>query len=107
MRNCGLWGQRAGLAQDPEGLGCYLLIDAGLGVPIFVYVGEHPGASGQRDRTKGKGQGQPGWLSGLALPSAQGMILETRDRVPCQAPCMEPASLSLPVSLPLTLCVSL
>ena len=28
------------------------------------------------------------WLSGLAPPSAQGVILETWDRVPCQAPCM-------------------
>ena len=36
--------------------------------------------------------GQPGWLSGLALRSAQGVILETWDRVPRQAPCMEPAS---------------
>ena len=45
---------------------------------------------------------QPGWLSSLALPSAQGLILETRDRVPCRAPCMEPASPSAPLSL----CVS-
>ena len=37
-------------------------------------------------------RGQPGWLSGLALPSAQGVILETRDRVPRQAACVEPAS---------------
>ena len=38
--------------------------------------------------------GQSQWLSGLALPSAQGVILETGDRVPRQgqAPCMEPAS---------------
>ena len=36
--------------------------------------------------------GQPGWLSGLVLLSAQGLILETRDGVPRQAPCMEPAS---------------
>ena len=28
----------------------------------------------------------------LVPPSAQGMILESRDRVPRQAPCMEPAS---------------
>ena len=38
------------------------------------------------------------------LPSAQGMILEYRDRVPRQAPCMQPAS--LPV-LCLCLCPSL
>ena len=36
--------------------------------------------------------GQPGWLSGLALPSAQGLILETRDLVPRHAHSMEPAS---------------
>ena len=45
--------------------------------------------------------GQPQWPSGLVPPSAKGMILETRDRVPRQAPCMEPASLSE------SLCVSL
>ena len=36
--------------------------------------------------------GIPGWLSGLAPLSAQGMILETWNRVPHQAPGMEPAS---------------
>ena len=46
------------------------------------------------------------------LPLAQGMILETQDRVPHSAPCMEPASpsawekkLSLSLSLSLSLCV--
>ena len=38
------------------------------------------------------------------LPLAQGMILESQDRVPHQAPCMGPASPS--VSLLLSLCVS-
>ena len=38
-------------------------------------------------------------------PAAQGVILETWDRVPHQAPCMEPAS--LPVSLSLSLSLSL
>ena len=51
--------------------------------------------------------GQPGWLSGLALPSAQGVILESWHRVPRQAPCMEPASPSAWVSASLSLCVSL
>ena len=32
------------------------------------------------------------WHSGLAPPAAQGVILETWDRVPHRAPCMEPAS---------------
>ena len=40
------------------------------------------------------------------LPSAQNVILETRDRVPRQAPCMEPASPSAGVSASLSLCVS-
>ena len=51
--------------------------------------------------------GQPGWLSGLALPSAQGVILETWDRVSHQAPCMEPASPSACVSASLSLSLSL
>ena len=51
--------------------------------------------------------GQPGWLSGLTLPSAQGVILETRDQGPHRAPCMEPASPSPCVSASLTLSVSL
>ena len=36
--------------------------------------------------------GRPGWLSGLAPPSAQGLILETLDPVPCRAPSLEHAS---------------
>ena len=40
------------------------------------------------------------------LPSAQGLILESRDRLPHQGPCMEPASLSAYVSASLSLCVS-
>ena len=42
-----------------------------------------------------------GRLGGSAverLPSAQGVILESQDRVPHQAPCMEPASPSACVS---------
>ena len=48
-----------------------------------------------------------GGLSGLAPPSAQGVILETWNGVPCWAPCMEPASPSACVSASLSLCVSL
>ena len=44
------------------------------------------------------------WLSSLALPSAQDVILETQDRVPHRAPCREPASSSACVSA--SLCVS-
>ena len=45
--------------------------------------------------------GHPGWLSGLAPPSAQDVILETGDRVPRRAPCMKSASPSACVSAPL------
>ena len=47
-----------------------------------------------------------GSLDSLAvwhLPSAQGMVLESRDRVPHRAPCMEPASPSACVSASLSL----
>ena len=37
------------------------------------------------------------------LPLAQGVILETRDRIPHQAPCAWSLLLPLPVSLPLSL----
>ena len=49
--------------------------------------------------------GQPGWLSGLALPSAQGVILETWDQVPRQVLAWS-LLLPLPVPLPLSLSVS-
>ena len=50
-----------------------------------------------------------GCLGGSAVerpPSAQGVILETRDRVPRRAPCMEPASPFAYVSACLSFCVS-
>ena len=55
-----------------------------------------------------KALGILGWLSGLAPPTAQDVILETRDGVPRWAPCMEPASPSACVSasFSLSLCVS-
>ena len=49
---------------------------------------------------------QKGCLGGSAverLPSAQGMILESQDRVPRRSPCMEPASPSACVSASLSL----
>ena len=49
--------------------------------------------------------GHPRWLSGLAPPSAQGVILETQDRVPHQAPCLEPASPSACVCASVCVCV--
>ena len=48
--------------------------------------------------------GIPGWRSGLAPPSAQGAILETRNRIPRWAPSAWSLLLSLPVSLPLSFC---
>ena len=51
--------------------------------------------------------GQPRWLSGLVLPSAQGMIPEFQDQVPHWAPCVEPASPSAYVSDSLSVSVSL
>ena len=61
-----------------------------------------------RGQAKKKSTGDP-WVAqrfGACLwpgPSAQGMILETRDRVPHQAPCTEPASPSACVSASLSL----
>ena len=52
-------------------------------------------------------QGQSQWLRDLAPPSAQGLVLETWDRVPRRAPCMEPASPSACVSASLSVCLSL
>ena len=49
---------------------------------------------------------QPMGLSGIVLPLAQGVILETWNEVPLQAPCMKPASPSA-LCLCLSLCVSL
>ena len=58
------------------------------------------------------GIGQPGWLSGLVTPSAQGVILETRikSRVGLPAwslllPLPVFLPLPLPVFLPLSLCL--
>ena len=50
--------------------------------------------------------GQPGWLSGLAPPWAQGRILDFLDQVPHQTPCVEPASPSACVSASLCVCLS-
>ena len=47
---------------------------------------------------------QPQWPSDLAPPLAQGVILETWDRVPRRAPHREPASLSACISA--SLCLS-
>ena len=51
-------------------------------------------------------EGSPSGTVGLGLPAAQGVILETGDRVPCQAPAWS-LLLPLPVSLPLSLSVLL
>ena len=49
--------------------------------------------------------GQPRWLSGLVAPSAQGVILETRDESHVRVPAWS-LLLPLPVSLPLSLPLS-
>ena len=46
--------------------------------------------------------GTPGWPAVEHLPSAQGVILETQDRVPHRAPCVESASPSACVSASLS-----
>ena len=57
-----------------------------------------------------KKYGIPGWRSGLA-PLAQGVILETQDRIPRRAPgawsLLLPLPMSLPLSLSLSLCVTI
>ena len=61
----------------------------------------------KRTKTSYKSKtGQPRWLSGLAPPLAQGVILETWDRVPLRAPAWR-LLLTLPVSLSLSLSLSL
>ena len=95
------WGSMVSLGLGrAEGLGRHL-------------VGENQGLDQDRgsktqrgwrgERIKKENGGQPGWLSGLALPSAQGVILETQDRVRHRAPCMGPPSPSACVSASLSL----
>ena len=50
--------------------------------------------------------GQPGWLSGLAPPSAQGLILETPGIKSHVGLLAWSLLLPLPVSLPLSVCLS-
>ena len=50
-------------------------------------------------------QGSLGGAAVQRLPSAQGAILETRDRVPRRAPGAWSLLLPLPVSLPLSLSI--
>uniref|UniRef100_A0A8C0KH11 Uncharacterized protein n=1 Tax=Canis lupus dingo TaxID=286419 RepID=A0A8C0KH11_CANLU len=73
---------------------------------ILSMAAELPGSVAFSCRGLRKFPGQPGWIRGLAPPSAQGVILGTRDQVPHRAPCMEPASPSASVSASLPLCVS-
>ena len=55
---------------------------------------------GQTQQLKGS-VGQPGWLSGLVPPSAQGLILETGIESHIRLPAWS-LLLPLPVSLPLS-----
>ena len=54
-----------------------------------------------------KDQGSLGGAAVWRLPLAQGMILETQDRIPHRAPGAWGLLLPLPVSLPLSLSLSL
>ena len=51
-----------------------------------------------------KKRGSLGGTAVWQLPLAQGLILETRDRIPCRATSACSLLFSLPVSLPLSLC---
>ena len=72
-----------------------------------VVSSRSPGSFGWRMVFRNEDLGQPQWLSGLALPAARGMILESQDRIPRQASCMESASSSACGSASLSLCVCL
>ena len=71
----------------------------------FIKIKSFCAAKEAINKTKRQATGQPRWLSGLAPPSAPGVILETQDQVPRQAPCMEPASPSACVSASLSFCI--
>ena len=60
------------------------------------------GAAGLEDAFGGSLGGAAVWR----LPLAQGVILETRDRIPHQVPGAWSLLLPLPMSLPLCLCLS-
>ena len=75
-------------------------------VRLYVWRQRRPvGWTGDRARPAGHlkktFQGRPGGSALERLPSAQGAILETGDRVPHRAPCLEPASVSACVCVPL------
>ena len=55
---------------------------------------------------EGSSSGSLGGSAVEHLPSTQGVILESRDRVPHRAPYMEPASLSAYVSASLSVSLS-
>ena len=68
--------------------------------PLKITIIEH-----NIRKVESKGKDKQGRLGGSVverLPSAQGMILESQDRVPHWAPCMEAASLSAYVSTSLS-----
>ena len=71
--------------------------------------GQEGSCKGSSDLVSEVSHGIPGWLRGLDLRSAQGVILKPRDQVPHQAPGMEPASPSACVSasLSVSVCLSL
>ena len=51
-----------------------------------AWLPSYPDGLLEAGRMKKPNSGQPRWLSSLATPSVQGVILETRDQVPRRAP---------------------
>ena len=64
--------------------------------------GTRCGTRSRVSRITPQATGSPSGAAVWRLPSAQGVILETRDRIPRRAPCMEPASPSACVSASLS-----
>ena len=77
------------------------------GNPPTLLVGMQAGAAILENRMEVPQKVKNRGSSGGSLPSAQGVILGTGDRVPRWAPCMEPASPSACVSASLSLSLSL
>ena len=88
------------LLPTPKPLGLYIYLEKKVQTKNEFWMIRYP--------FKSNFWGQPWWRSGLAPPAAQGVILETLDRVPCQALCMMLASPSAcdSASLFTSLCLS-
>ena len=81
----------------------YLVVQESESVFWFQILGSFHGLDSFHPNTV---FGKTGWLSGLAPPSTQGLILETQDQVPHVRLPAWSLLLPLPVSLPLSVCLS-